>query len=1421
MTRLAGLVALLVACAVGGLALLSSSTFQVWSARVLSRWLAEGLGMPVTVDRVQLDLHGVTVHRLRVPGLLRAEAVRVDWDLAALVRARLQGAAGAGAVRRVVLTRPVLVLVRDPQGRWNAEQLLRRPAAPPGGPAERLRAEVRIQRGTVYVTDFSRSGFRAVATGVDAAVGLVDLPLLRLRAAADVEPGSPGRAEVSGWWDTQHGILDLQLDFRGLAAGPWSGYALRNPRWQVESGTVAGRLRAYGGAGSPTVRGELRLEGVSVRSVREGTRVSDVAGRVELSGPQVDLHGVRFRVGAATGVASGQVRLVGQGAVDLRVRFQGADLTELHRLAGELDLPVRGRISGELRVRGPVGALQVRSSLRAARLVVGSEPVEDAEGTLEYATGLVSLTSAAGRVRGGRVEADAVAAVGGPPRLVATAHLERVPTSAATALGLELPLRGAVSGTLLMAGSPQDFHVAAVVGGGRSALAGYELDSWRTALEYDAGGVRLLSGWARRGSASVAGWGRLHPASVELDFVARSVPLQEVARAAGLTASASGTVDVVGRVEGKPAALQLSGTARSEAGSFGVLRWDEATAEFAASAAALEVGDLRWRTGSDTFRARGRIGFTGRSVHGELETPGVRVERLAAFAGTAVSASGELRGRVEVTGSLERPRASGTVDLWDLRTAELVLTRASGSFLWRDGTLSLDGRLSSPAFHAQLFGAVSEAGVLQLRFRADPVQLDQVGQLRNPFVRLEGTARLEGTVTGPLQRPVVEADLWSSQVRINGEAFDEVQGQARWAGNTLDVAPLVLRRRSSTYTVRGRLEVSQEPVAAFRVDVHDARIPTLLNIAGVALDADGRLSGRLSLSGPLSSPRAELDVTLTDGVFRRYRFPTGTGRLVLDNGQVQLQQVELAAGAGRVRAQGTVSLRGISDVEVAGLGLEAGAVSSVLRLPTPLVGSLDFTLQLAGTFQDPTAGLALEAKEVGVPGAQVDRLTAQAIYRDGILRLEQLLVEQDGHRVRARGSLPLRLRGLEAEPTGTLDFVASTDRADLSILRLLPFLESATGPFEATLRVTGTVADPRLEGFVRAQDGRVQLAHVRPALEGVQLDVAFDQAAATLRFFRAELGGGSVEATGQAAFAGLQLQRYTVTATARAARLEIPPYFRGALDGTVQVSGDARRARVSGRLIPSSGEFVVSTAPQGTQSAPLPPVELDLEMVAGQGLFVVAGPVRLQAGGALHVGGTLASPALSGTVTGRGGEYRAFGTTFVLEEGAAVFQEFRGTEPLLTARASTRVGDVTVFVHLAGTPGQMQVRLSSDPELPYERIVQLLAAQAGIQRALGGEVEAALRQQLARFLLGEFEQRVRQLLGLAELRVEYDFEKPLRLRLGRFLLKDLYLTLTTVFDSETRFLWALEYRFARHYAVAFSHDTTGVWMVLLRANFAW
>jgi translocation and assembly module TamB len=233
------------------------------------------------------------------------------------------------------------------------------------------------------------------------------------------------------------------------------------------------------------------------------------------------------------------------------------------------------------------------------------------------------------------------------------------------------------------------------------------------------------------------------------------------------------------------------------------------------------------------------------------------------------------------------------------------------------------------------------------------------------------------------------------------------------------------------------------------------------------------------------------------------------------------------------------------------------------------------------------------------------------------------------------------------------------------------------------------------------------------------------------------------------------------------------------------------------------------------------PVELDLELVAGDGLVAVAGPVRLAVSGRLHLAGSPARPELEGTVTGRDGEFTALGRTFRLESASAQFQRFRGTTPFVSARARTEIQGVTVFANIEGPPGDLRVQLTSDPPLPPEQLGALLAGEVGLPSAVRGDVEELLRQQLSRLVLGEFAARVRRALGLEELRIEYDFERPLRLRVGGLLLQNLYLALTTTFTDPLQFLWSLEYRFSPNLALTLTYDTRNVWLLFLRSRFVW
>jgi len=63
-------------------------------------------------------------------------------------------------------------------------------------------------------------------------------------------------------------------------------------------------------------------------------------------------------------------------------------------------------------------------------------------------------------------------------------------------------------------------------------------------------------------------------------------------------------------------------------------------------------------------------------------------------------------------------------------------------------------------------------------------------------------------------------------------------------------------------------------------------------------------------------------------------------------------------------------------------------------------------------------------------------------------------------------------------------------------------------------------------------------------------------------------------------------------------------------------------------------------------------------------------------------------------------------------------------------------------------------------------------------------------------------------LGLSEFTIQYDFSRPLQLRIGRLIVRDLYLRLTTIFEQPTRFVAALEWRFYRNVMLTLSADNT-------------
>jgi autotransporter translocation and assembly factor TamB len=246
--------------------------------------------------------------------------------------------------------------------------------------------------------------------------------------------------------------------------------------------------------------------------------------------------------------------------------------------------------------------------------------------------------------------------------------------------------------------------------------------------------------------------------------------------------------------------------------------------------------------------------------------------------------------------------------------------------------------------------------------------------------------------------------------------------------------------------------------------------------------------------------------------------------------------------------------------------------------------------------------------------------------------------------------------------------------------------------------------------------------------------------------------------------------------------LDIPNLYTGALNANLKLEGPAARPTLSGRAtlqdgtLSPTGTIGRAGGPGGVVLGVLPPaLRLDMSLEAGPNTTFTLGAIRAKVEGAVHVGGTLAQPLMSGRVTSPEGEVAFLGSTFRLTGGEAVFAESLGVEPQISARAQQVYGDTIVFLDVNGPATHPELTLTANPPLPQEEIVTLVARNAGIL----GDPEAVLGQGLGRYLLGS----VREALHLNEFTISYGRESPVTLRIGKFLVQNVYLTLSEVWPG--------------------------------------
>ncbi|MDI6771474.1 MAG: translocation/assembly module TamB domain-containing protein [bacterium] len=1440
----AALVAVLVACGAAAWAL-EALRHRVREVAVAA--LGAGLGSDIAIGGISGDpWRGVVLEAISLPGppdsespLLTARRVTLTFDTQALVLALARRSGIAHSIVRVILEEPVLALERDPSGVWNIPPALGRIAGPPDAPA--FVGRVIVRNGAAEFVDRRRMSpqiFKTRMAGVNGSADFASAPRIALRASFEEEREghrSPGR--LQGTYTTSSRTLDLDLEASDGDAGAWGPYLIPGQGIHITGGRFGGSLHLLwtrtGGRSFTDYYGHIALRDGRATVPSRRAAVTGVRGEIEVSTGRIRSP---LLWGAINGVpleVRGEASFNGEPYLDLAVRSASAEMTTLGRLLyPRTPHRLAGIAAGEIRVSGPFRSLRAEGRIEMARAQLDGLSLQNASTEFTLQNQWLSLVNARGDVAGGTARGSAWWAVGAPEYSLAV-RLEGADAVFLPRLVSAVPsgLRGRLGGSIAALGQGKGLKLVGHASLTGATVGDVTLDALEASFRSDADGVALEHLRLSRGAAWAIASGHLRPGGeIALQTRAGAVELSQLPPA--LTREGlSGRADFTGGVSGSLGDPELAGTVLVREGTFAGLDFDVARGGVTLGQNRIRLDGLAVRSGRAHFRAAGSLTWR--------PTPAlaldVEVERAPAAAlGKAMALSmpvgGLIDGRARIEGPFARPSAAGAVALREAEVGGQMVDQASASFQW-DGThlIVTGGSLRRRDSEISFSGVYHRRSGLAFDLAARRLDLGDLTLPASGSARMEGRLDAVGRITGPPASPAVALSFASPDLVLNGIRFDQTSGEMRWEAGALRLQPLVLRAGGERYEVAGEMRLGSVPGATLSATVVDGRLSTLLGLTGVRLPfpLDGTVSGSADLDGPMANPTARLDLRMVGGRLGPHPIEDGHADLVLSDGVLTVREFELRPGRGRIAAVGRLNLRGENQIEVSGADLELDFLRPVLRLRRPMTGRLDFTMQLGGTLATPEIGFALEIARGGVEGATFDSLVANAYYREGLLQVQQALLVQSGHKLRLSGSLPFNPALGRFDERRPVDLRLGLADVNLGLLRLVTdVVEEGTGAVEGEIRIGGTVGAPRLAGGVRVQDGRLRLRGIQVPVESLRLALQFDETAVRVSEGTARLGDGTVRLEGAARILGVSSTRPVLAVSedsplvlqASGARIAVPPYVDARASGSVRLwgtLGDARRPPTAeGRLTVSEGTVSITSA-AGPPIAPrLPLAFRGLQLEAGRSLAVNVGGLKfdIMPGGSLLLTGTLRNPMLEGTVHAQEGTVAALGAVFSLKEGTATFQPHMGLRPVIAARAETQAGATHISLGIRGTaPDGLVLDLHSDPERPRGEIVALLAQQAGFARLIEGDVEGALRAEIGRLLFGRVSLALGRAIGLTELVIEYDFERPLALRAGKRLLPNLYLTAQTTFDERTRWLWALEYRFNRAWQFALRSDSAGHW----------
>lgn len=869
--------------------------------------------------------------------------------------------------------------------------------------------------------------------------------------------------------------------------------------------------------------------------------------------------------------------------------------------------------------------------------------------------------------------------------------------------------RGRISGEIYAKGKDTILeNLQAHVQGQQLQYKGLTIDSLNTAISGQQNVFDIPYFNAQSGEGRLTAYGRVSEEDLGLRVDGHDLPLENLSGIAGK--DLAGKLNVSGTLAGSISAPHFEGEISGDGGRVEGMHFGALYTDISATPEMVTVRKGTLQIGKGHLQVGGQIGLrepNTSDLYVRLTT--VRAEELLS-PWTKAPITGWLEGEAHLTGSLSAPSARGQIHLYEGSAYGKLLSDVKTRFIYDKGDLYIPG-ITIEGYGATLFGqGRMKNDNLDFTFAGEDLQLD--GLLAPYDVQASGNISLQGTVTGALSKPLVTAEVASSQLALNGAVLHNLYGAVQASPDYVYLEEFSFDEgKEGKFHVQGGVRFNDGNRLFGKVNVEKGSVRQILRAAKLNMpQVSGLLTGQVDLDGTLEDPSLVIQGKIEDTAVEQNILGTAGIYVELTHHKLNIHRLELPVGNGLVAAEGEADLNGEARIQISSRDVPIQYLTPLFGEKSPEInGNLNFIANIEGQTKNPRVELSVSLDQASYQGVHLDHVYLLANMENQVISINQLLGTKGAYRVKIHGTAPLKALYAGAnEKLATneaLQITADFNDADLGVLPFLtPWIEAGEGDLVGSLLIGGTYSQPTVNGEIKVANGRIRFKDVKKPLDHVNGYLRFTGTQGELAV-DGKMGQGTAKAGGKVAWQGQALTGYKGTLVMD--KMEVDsPYYKGPLTMNLAIEPVSELPKISGNiLVEKSTVDIPLTLETGESNSNL---LMDVTLQFGEKVRLYKNILYdMYLTGDVHFKGSLQHPAPEGNVQVTKGTLKYLNTKFRLDEGRADF--VRGSFlPIMSLHGIATMQNYTIDMELKGPADKMQIKLTSDPELSEQQIVELL-----------------------------------------------------------------------------------------------------------------